>query len=172
MAEPPIVLVLVAMMSLDVVIDRFPPTGPPLVVPVLVGNEGEELGVVLLPVLERGGCSLVVEGGGGEAVVVDFDAMVAVKLRGAPVPVTDVTGELEAGVFVAEVGRGLFEEVGRPLLGELKEELVAMDELTITELEVVEVEEGSSGDDDEVEDVKLRNKMGKWRPTTNTKHLR
>lgn len=178
MFEPPtsvIALVLVVVMALDRVFDKFPPTGSSLVVPVLVGNEDEEVGVVGLLVLERGGGSLTVEEGGGEAVAVDEDAMVAVKLRGNPVPVTDVGGVLEAGVFVEEDGRLLLgERVGRLLLGELKEELVAIDELTITELEVEkveeveEVEEGSSGDDAEVEDVMLRNKMGKWRPTSNT----
>lgn len=178
MFEPPtsvIALVLVVVMALDRVFDKFPPTGSSLVVPVLVGNEDEEVGVVGLLVLERGGGSLTVEEGGGEAVAVDEDAMVAVKLRGNPVPVTDVAGVLEAGVFVEEDGRLLLgERVGRLLLGELKEELVAIDELTITELEVEkveeveEVEEGSSGDDAEVEDVMLRNKMGKWRPTSNT----
>ena len=162
MSEPPtlvivLVLVLVVMTTLDAVFDRFPPVGSSLAVFVFVDNEGEELGVVGLLVLERGVVSLVVGEGDGEAVAVDEDAMVGVKLRGSPVPVTDVAGALEGRVLLGE-------EVGRLLLGELKEELVAIDELTITELEVVEEEEeeeeGSSGDDAEVEDVMLRNKMG------------
>lgn len=109
----------------------------------------------------------MVEGGGGEAVVITEDCMVEVKLRGTPVPVTDVTIALEAGVSVEDVGRVLLgEEVERPLPGELKEALVAMDELTVTELEIVEAEERSSVDDAEVEAEKLRDKLGKWQPTT------
>lgn len=118
-------------------------------------------------VLEIGGGSLVVEGGGGEAVVANEDRMVEDKLRALPVPVTDVTIALEAGVSVEDVGRRLLgEEVEMPLPGELKEALVAMDEVTVAELEIVEVEERSSVDDAEVEAGKLRDKMGKWRPTT------
>jgi len=183
--EPPtlvIVLALVVMMALGVVTDRFPPTGsspPPVVLGldvtgiVLVGNVGEAgeagevVGIVVLIVLEREGESLVVVGeGGGEAVIADEGTVVTVKLRGTPVPVTDVSGVLEAGVPVEDVKGGLLGGVTRPLLGEPKEELVAMEELTVTEVEVAEVEERSSGDDAEVEEVKLRNQVGGCRQTT------
>lgn len=157
---PAIILVLVIMV---VAIDRFPPTGSSLALieldagrSVPVDNVGEGVGVVVPPVFERGGGSLVVAGGGGETAIVDEGFMVTGKLRGTPVPVTDVIGALEAGVFVEAVGGGLLGDgVGTPLLGGLKEELVAMDEVTITRLEMVEVEERSSGDDAEAEDVKL-----------------
>jgi hypothetical protein len=163
---PPVIeLVLVIMRVPGVLVDKFPPTGsspPPVVVEldvrgvVLAGNVdelGEELGVVALLVLERG--SVVVEGGADE------DALVTDKLGGTSVPVTDVIGALEAGVSVEGVGGGLLEEgAGTPLLGELEEELVAMDEFTVTKLEMVGVEERSSGDDAEADDVKLGNKVG------------
>jgi hypothetical protein len=191
-AGPPalvIVLALVVVMGLRVVTDRFPPTGsspPPVVLGLvvteieLVGSVGElgelgeldeEVGVMVPPVLEREDGSLVLEGGGGEAVVPDKDFMVSVKLRGTPVPVTDVAGALEAGVPVEDVKGGLFGGVTRPLLGEPTEELAAMEELTVGEIEIADVEERSSGDDAEVEDVKLRREMGECRPTTH-KHLR
>jgi hypothetical protein len=73
-----------------------------------LGELDEEVGVMVPPVLEREDGSLVVEGGGGEAVVPDEDVMVSVKLRGTPVPVTDVAGALEAGVPVEDVKGGLF----------------------------------------------------------------
>jgi hypothetical protein len=145
------------MMVLGEVTDRFPPvlgldvTGVVDNVGGLDVELGVELGIEVGVVLERGG-SLVVEGGVGEAVVVGEDGIVEVKLRGTPVPVTDVTVALEAGVSVEDVGRELLgEEVETPLPGELKEALVAMDEVTVAELEIVEAEERSSVDDAEVE---------------------
>lgn len=134
-----------------------------------VGGLGEEVGVILLLVLERESTSLVGEGGGGEAVAVDEDAMVVVKLRGTSVPVTDATDALEFGALVEDVEGGLLGGVTRPLLGELKEELVAMEELTVMKLEIEEVEERSSGDDAEVDDVKLRNLVSEcWLTTHKT----
>lgn len=82
-----------------------------------------------------------------------------------------MTIALEAGVSVEDVGRRLLgEEVERSLPGELMEALVAMDELTVTELEIVEADERSSVDDAEVEAEveagKLSDKISKWRPAT------
>lgn len=179
------------MVTLEAVADRLPPWGSPIPLVVLeldvrglvlgddVGEVGGEADAVV-PLVFEGGDSLIVEGG-EEGVVVDGVAVVAGKLRGNPVPVRDVAGVPEAVIGLPE------EEIGTPLVGELMEELVAKDELIVKKVEVVEVEERTSGDDVEAEDVedvedvekvekvekveesegvKLRNKVSKWRPIT------
>lgn len=171
---PPVILVLVLVITvtLETVADKFPPWGSVFALVVLeldlggLVEVGGEADVVVPPVLERGGSdSLVAEDGDEVIVVVGEDAVVTVKLRGNPVPVTDVTGGLEAVVSTGGVGEGPLEEeeVGTSLVGVLKEELVAKDELMVMKLEMVEVEERTSGDDVAAEDVKLRNGVGKWR---------
>ena len=179
---PPLVviaLVLVIVVTLEAVTDRFVPWGSPFPLVVLeldvrgplvlvdtAGEVGGEADVVVLLVLERGGGDSLGVEDGGEVVVVDEDDD---TLRADPVPATDVTGGLEAVVSTEGVGGGLMEgeRVGTLLVGELKDELVAKDELMVTKLEMVEVEERTSGDDveaeeaEEAEDVKLRNEVSK-----------
>src|SRR5258708_16362891 len=144
MLGPPVLAIMVAV---EAVVDRLPLWAFPVLLMVLeldvgglvlVGNVGTVgVDVVVLLVLERGGSdSLVVGGGCEEVVAVDEDAVVIVKLKGSPVPVTDVMGKLEV------VGE---DEIGRLPVGELKERLVAKDELMIMKLEMVEVEERTSG---------------------------
>jgi hypothetical protein len=146
---------------------------------VLGGGVGEEGSAVVLLVLEGVGW-LVVEDGGGEVVVVVVviedavvmieDTVVMVEPGRTPGSVTDVTSGLEAVVAVEDKREGLSREesVGMVLSNELKEELVAMDEV------MKMMEERSSGEDETeaeaveavAEAVMLRNKVGEWRPIT------